>query len=185
LQEILQAFNSTFPTLIPKEGKANSPNKFRPISLCNVIYKIIYKVINNRIKFIISCITSHEQGGYIKGHQILDGIIISHEAIHSLKSNKKLDMLIKHDMSKSFDGLNGDFLVQMLLDFGFSWYWVNTVKNLVSLALFVLVNGSPAPPPPIQPIYWHQRRISLVSISIYSHDGGVGLVEFFLMEFLL
>jgi len=57
---ILQAFNSTFLTLIPKEDKANSLDKFRSISLCNVMYKIICKVITNRIKLIMCHTTLDE-----------------------------------------------------------------------------------------------------------------------------
>jgi hypothetical protein len=67
MQEILQALNSTFLTLIPKEERANSADKLRPILLYNVIYKIISKVIANRLKPIMSRITSPEQGGYTKG----------------------------------------------------------------------------------------------------------------------
>ena len=47
---VLKAFNATFLTLIPKEVGAESPDKFRPIALCNVIYKIISRVIANRLK---------------------------------------------------------------------------------------------------------------------------------------
>eukprot|EP00253_Pinus_taeda_P008564 PITA_08564 len=50
---ILKSLNSTFLSLIPKEEEANSPEKFRPIALCNVIYKIISKVIANRLKSIL------------------------------------------------------------------------------------------------------------------------------------
>ena len=66
-QGILQAFNSTFLSLIPKEGRDNSLDKFMSISLCNVIYKIISKVIANRLKQKMYRITSHEKGGYMNG----------------------------------------------------------------------------------------------------------------------
>jgi hypothetical protein len=61
-------------------------DKFHPISLCNVIYKIITKVIANRLKPILHSIISPEQGGFVEGRQILDGIIVAHETIHSLKT---------------------------------------------------------------------------------------------------
>ena len=51
---VLKYFNATFLTLIPKEAGADSPNKFRPISLCNVIYKIITKVTSKPTKSPIS-----------------------------------------------------------------------------------------------------------------------------------
>ena len=53
-----KAFNATFLTLIPKEAGVDSPDKFRPILLCNVIYKIISKVIANRLKPLLSMISS-------------------------------------------------------------------------------------------------------------------------------
>lgn len=95
---VLSAFNSAFLTLIPKEDGANNPNKFRPIALCNVIYKIITKVIANRLKPLMPNLTSQEQSRYVEGQKILDGIILAHEVIHSLKSSKKVGMLMKLDM---------------------------------------------------------------------------------------
>eukprot|EP00253_Pinus_taeda_P001936 PITA_01936 len=64
---ILKSINSTFIALIPKEEEANTPEKFRPIALCNVIYNIISKVIANRLKPILPGIISEEQSGYVEG----------------------------------------------------------------------------------------------------------------------
>ena len=78
---ILPALNATFLTLIPKCEGANNPDKFRPISLCNVIYKIITKVIANRLKPIFPSLISPEQSGFVEGRQISDGIILIHEIL--------------------------------------------------------------------------------------------------------
>jgi hypothetical protein len=53
---------------------------------------------------------SQEQGGYLEGRQILDGIILSHEAIHSLKFNKTPSMMMNMDMSKAYDQVSWTFL---------------------------------------------------------------------------
>ena len=82
---VLKDFNATFLTLIPKSEGADAPGKFRPIALCNVIYKITLKVIANRLKPLLPGIISPEQSGFVEGRQILDGIITVQETIHSLK----------------------------------------------------------------------------------------------------
>jgi hypothetical protein len=81
----LQAFNATFLALIPKEKEVNFEDNFRPISLCNEIYKIITKILANILNPILQEIISPKQGGFVEGRQILSGILVSHEAIHSLK----------------------------------------------------------------------------------------------------
>jgi hypothetical protein len=64
---VLQDFNATFFALIPKEKEANFADKFRPISLCNVIYKIITKILANRLKPILQEIIYPKQGGFVEG----------------------------------------------------------------------------------------------------------------------
>jgi hypothetical protein len=136
-QKMVEDFQATQGILQEdREDKTNSVDKFKSIFLYNIIYKKKSKVISNKLKSIMSCMTSHEQGGYIEGHQILDGIIVSHEAIHSLKSTKKPSMLIKLNMPKAYDCLNWDFSVQMLTTFSFSLTWVKWVKNLISSTFF-------------------------------------------------
>ena len=77
------AMNSTFLALIPKEQNPSSIKRFRRISLCKYSYKIISKVISNRLKKVIPDIISKNQGGFIAGRQIYDNILMVQEAIHS------------------------------------------------------------------------------------------------------
>ena len=105
-ESILRALNSTFLTLIPKESGTKDLGKLRPISLCNFIYKIISKVIANSLKPLLPLIISPELEGFVEGRKILDGIILVHETIHSLKNTKTLGMLPKLDLSKAYDKLN-------------------------------------------------------------------------------
>ena len=64
---VLKAFNATFLTLIPKEVVVDTPDKFIPIALCNVIYKIISKVIANRLKPLLPMLISSEQSSFMEG----------------------------------------------------------------------------------------------------------------------
>ena len=122
---ILISLNSTLLTVIPKESRTEDPSKLRPIALCNVIYKIISKVISNHLKPLLPLIISLEQAGFVEGRQILDGIILVHETIHSLKASRTPGMHLKLDLSKAYDKLNWQFLAGILKAFGFVEEWSN------------------------------------------------------------
>ena len=134
---ILLALNATFLTLIPKCEGADTPGKFRPISICNVIYKIITKVIANRLKPILPSLISLEQYGCVEGRQISDGIILVHEMLHSLKSEIFFGMVIKLDIAKAYDKLNWKFIRKIIEAFGFNQNWVNWIMQLVSSDFFL------------------------------------------------
>ena len=116
---ILKEFNATFLMLIPKEHGADMPSKFRMISLCNVILKIITKVMANRLKTLMSGLISLEETGFVEGRQILDGIILTHEMVHSLKKMKSPGMLIKVNLTKAYDKVSWQFLNATLKAFQF------------------------------------------------------------------
>jgi hypothetical protein len=143
--DVLLSLNATFLFLIPKGDKVEDPSKFRLISLCNVVYKIIMKVIVNHLKTLLPFLISQEQTGYVEGRQTLDGIILSHEVLHSLKSSRSLGMLTKLDMSKAYDKLSWKYIHHTLRAFGFSPFRIKWVRSLTSNAFFsILANGSPS-----------------------------------------
>eukprot|EP00253_Pinus_taeda_P027218 PITA_27218 len=147
LRWLLPSLNSTFITLIPKEENSLTPEKFRPIALCNVLYKVISKVIANRLKPLLPMLISPEQSGYVEGRQIMDGIILTHEIIHSLKQSKQAGMLLKLDLSKAFDKLSWSYIQHMLKAFGFCSSWVRWIMSLITSSHFsLLVNGLPSRP---------------------------------------
>jgi len=111
---VISTLNATFIALIAKGHKPTTPAKFRPIALCNVIYKIIKKVLANRLKPLLPILISSEQSVYVEGHQIMDNIVLTHEPIHSLKTKNNPGMLIKLDMSKAFDYLNWQYMTHVL-----------------------------------------------------------------------
>ena len=83
-----------------------TPDRFRPIALCNVVYKIISKVIENKLKPLLPTLVSEEQTGYVEGRQILNNIIQVHEVVHSFKSNKQVGLIIQLDLAKAYDKLS-------------------------------------------------------------------------------
>jgi hypothetical protein len=100
---ILKVLNVTMITLIPKENKARTPDRYISIVLCNVVYKIISKVIANRLKPLLPTLISQEKAGFVEGRQILDNIIHAHELIHTLKIQRRGGMIIQLDLAKDYD----------------------------------------------------------------------------------
>ena len=124
-KKILHALNCTLLTLILKKEGAHYLDSFRVIALSNVVYKIIIKLITNRLKICLLVVILEEQGGFVAGKQILDGIVNAYEVIHSMHLSNKRAMSIKLDMAKTYDRVKWSFLQRILLAFGFCQQWVN------------------------------------------------------------
>lgn len=84
----LMEMNETLITLIPKQNPPEKLTHFRPISLCNVVAKIISKVIANRLKPLMSKLVGPNQCSFIPGRQAVDNVVIVQEVVHSLKRKK-------------------------------------------------------------------------------------------------
>eukprot|EP00253_Pinus_taeda_P016122 PITA_16122 len=104
--EIYRPFNSTFIALIPKKDEPETFEDFRPISLCNCIYKIIAKVIASRLVPFLSKNISMEQFGFLEGRQIHETIGVAQEVLHSIKQKKTKGSILKIDLSKAYDRIN-------------------------------------------------------------------------------
>jgi hypothetical protein len=134
--------NSTILALIPKEKGANSFNRFRPISLCKIGYKIISKVIASRLKGLLSDLIPENQGGFVQGRQIMDNIILVQEALHSSLKRKEKGMIAKLDFANDFDRVRHSFLFKVLHKFGFGTSFINWIKACISEPWIApLVNG--------------------------------------------
>ncbi|KAJ9554109.1 hypothetical protein OSB04_018154 [Centaurea solstitialis] len=137
--------NDTVIALIPKVNSPSSLKEYRPIALCNVILKIITKVLANRIKPILPNIISANQTAFVKDRLITDNIIIAFEMLHSMQRNtrkKSGEVAIKIDISKAYDRLSWVFLRQMLSGLGFPTRWIKMIMMTVeSVHYFVKVNN--------------------------------------------
>ena len=144
---ILKSINHTFITLIPKVKNPERVSEFRPISLCNVIYKVVSKVIANRLKPLLNSIISETQSAFIADRLITDNVLIAFESLHHMKtccSGKTGFMALKLDMSKAYDRVEWAFLEKILLKMGFQNSWVSLIMECITTVSYsILVNGEP------------------------------------------
>lgn len=115
---------------------------FRPIALCNTIYRIITKIIARRLRKFIDKVISKDQSGFSPGRSIVEGIIVSHEAIHMVKKLRIPSMTVKLDILKAYDLVERDFLLKVLKRFGFDNNLVDWINGCIGGPKFsILVNG--------------------------------------------
>jgi len=140
------SLNHTHVALIPKVKTPKSVTDFRPISLCNFLYKLVTKVFANRLKPLLPEIISDVQSAFVKGRLISDNILIAYEVFHHMHyhSGANGDMAIKLDMHKAFNRVEWNYLGQATLRLGLCPTWVDTIMRLVETAIFsFIINGEP------------------------------------------
>ncbi|CAN6580631.1 unnamed protein product [Malus baccata var. baccata] len=145
--KLLRKLNHSNLVLIPKVKCPKSMAQFRSIALCNVIYKIIAKILTNRLKSVMPKIIGENQSAFVAGKQIQDNILVVHEILHSLLHQKKGNqegMAIKLDMAKAYDRVEWNFLLSMMVKMGFATMFCDRIKECISSVSFsILINGSP------------------------------------------
>jgi hypothetical protein len=136
--------NDTHIALIPKKLVPLIPADYTPISLCNVIYKIIAKCIANRLKSHLPDYIHPSQQAFIEGSRISNNIIITQEITHSfaLSSWENKAFMLKIDLAKAFDRLEWNFIVAALARKGLHGHFINLIHSCVSSPTFsVIING--------------------------------------------
>ncbi|KAL5575717.1 hypothetical protein UlMin_017416 [Ulmus minor] len=140
-----QRLNESFIVLVPKKPNPTRMNHFRPISVCNVAYRVITKIIANRLKPLLNRLICPTQNAFVPGRSIHDNSVLVQEVIHSMKKKKgSLGwMALKIDLEKAYDRVSWQFINEALLAYGFDARWVGWVSKCISFATMkLLINGA-------------------------------------------
>jgi hypothetical protein len=142
--------NLTNIALIPKGDSQQSMKDWRPISLCNVVYKLVAKVLANRLKPILSKCISNNQSAFVPNRSILDNAMVAIEVVHYMKTKirgKVGDVALKLDISKAYDRIDWDYLRGVMQKMGFCAQWIKWIMMCVETVDYsVLVNNNVAGP---------------------------------------
>ncbi|GJX07756.1 RNA-directed DNA polymerase, eukaryota [Tanacetum coccineum] len=135
--------NSSLIAFIPKVIDAKLVTDFRPISLIGCIYKVVTKIMANRLTMVISDIVSNTQSAFITERQILDGPFIINEILNWCKRKCKKAMLFKVNFAKAYDSVRWDYLNDVLVAFGFGSKWCQWIRgDPLAPLLFILMMES-------------------------------------------
>lgn len=137
--------NHSFIVLIPKKDTANNFNQFKPISLCNFIYKVVVKIVTSRLSKVSEKLVSPNQGAFVRRRWIAENTVIAQEIVHKIQKHKGMNglMLMKMDMKKAYDRMEWDFLIRILRSCGFDEHFVKLVSScLNSVEFSLLLNGN-------------------------------------------
>ena len=137
--------NKTYITLVPKTKSPTKITEYRPISLCNVVYKLISKVLANRLKVTLPHLITENQSVFLSERLITDNVLVAFEVMHYLehkRDGKDCYMAVKLDMSKAYNRVKWGFIEKVMERMGFHERWIALVMHCIStISYSILMNG--------------------------------------------
>lgn len=124
----------TIISLIPKMEVATLIKEFRTISLCNVVYKVVTKILANKLKDIMNELVAPNQCSFVQGRNGFDNVIVAQEVIHTMSSlrGKKGFFAIKIDLEKAYDRVKWSFMEHILKEFSVASKFVDLDMKCIS-----------------------------------------------------
>ncbi|CAL9001924.1 unnamed protein product [Prunus brigantina] len=168
-----RTLHHTHLVLIPKIATPMKMTQWRPIALCNLVYKIMSKILTARLKALLPEIISLNQSAFIEDRLITENILIVHEILHSLKKEGELggsSLALELDMAKVYDRVEWPFVEQMMRRLGIDYVFRNWVMECVSTVTYsVIVNAM---------IKKHEKMGALQGFRFHPQGGSISHLFF-------
>ncbi|XP_018460019.2 uncharacterized protein LOC108830945 [Raphanus sativus] len=135
--------NATVISMIPKITGASSLSDFRPVSLCNTVYKVISKILGSRLKTITQEAVQNNQAGFVKGRVLADNVLLAAELVADFNKRGRVSRgCLQVDITKAFDSIKWNFILNILSAFALPPIFINWIKVCISTPHFsVAING--------------------------------------------
>ncbi|CAI5965518.1 unnamed protein product [Closterium sp. NIES-65] len=128
--------------LLHKKGGRDQLENYRPITLLSFTYKVIARVVADRMKKALSEVVSPEQFGFLPGRRLSDAVGLVADIIEAAKNKDKDWYLLLVDFRKAFDSVSRGFLFTVLEKMGFPPRFVGWIRGLhENTRTSLLVNG--------------------------------------------
>jgi hypothetical protein len=135
---------TSFLTLVPKKDHPRVLSDYRPICLVSSLYKILSKVLADRLKKVLGKLIDKVQSAFLSKRQIFDGVLVINELVDLAKQRDDNCLLFKVDFERAYDTVSWKFLEYMMERMGFADTWMRWIRSCVcQSSMSVLVNGSP------------------------------------------
>lgn len=142
--KLVKGSNSSFLTLIPKVACPQQLTHYRPISMIGCMYKILSKLLANRLSKVLKKVISPTQSGFLPGRSTSEGILVANELVDEVKRSSSSFVIFKADIEKAFDSVSCGYLFAIMRSMGFGETWIGWIREcLRTVRIAVLVNGSP------------------------------------------
>lgn len=140
---LLRKFNATTVALIPKITGADELSKFRPVSCCSTIYKVIARLIKKRLKLFVPEVVQHNQVGFIKGRFLCENVLLASELVTGFhKRGPTTRGCLQIDLMKAYDNLHWDFMLNILSAFSLPEVFIEWIKQCITTTSFsIAFNG--------------------------------------------
>lgn len=121
--------NFSFISLIDKCENPQGLGDFRPISLVGCLYKILAKVLANRLKRMLEGVIDERQSTFLGGRQLLHSAVVTNEVVDDAKRRRRDCLMFDVDFEKAYDSVLWEFLFYMLHCLGLHHLWIKWIKG--------------------------------------------------------